>query len=82
MVVCSIHNHYPVENLKGHSFTDKLSEEEEKLVVNLSKTLVWPRDILNKLKQRNNFNVSKLRIMYNTRQNPKMGQIHGTTNVA
>jgi len=47
MVVSDIHNHYPAENLKGHSFTGRLSEEEEKLVVDLSKTLVWARDILN-----------------------------------
>jgi len=39
MVVSGIHNHYPPKNL-GHSFTRKLSEEEEKLVVDLSKTLV------------------------------------------
>ena len=38
MVVCGIHNHFLVENLKGHFFTDKLSKEEENLVVDLSKT--------------------------------------------
>jgi len=50
MVVCDIHNHYQTENLEGHSFTGRLSEEEEKLVVDLSKTLVRPKDILNTLK--------------------------------
>ena len=54
MVVCDIHNHYLAENLEGHSFTGRLSEEEEKLVVDLSKTLVRPRDILNTLNQKNN----------------------------
>ena len=52
MVVCDIHNHYQTENLEGHSFTGRLSEEEEKLVVDFSKTLVRPRDILNTLKQK------------------------------
>jgi len=46
MIVC---NHYRAENLEGHSFICRLSEEEEKLVINLSKTLVRPRDILNTL---------------------------------
>jgi len=50
MVVSDIHNHYSVENLEGHFFTGRLSEEEDKLVVDLSKTLVRPRDILNTLK--------------------------------
>ena len=45
------------ENLKGHSFAGRLSEEEEKLIVDMSKTLVWPRDILNTLKERNSLNI-------------------------
>ena len=45
MVVSGIYNHYPDENLEGHSFAGRLSEEEEKLVVDLSKTLIRPRDI-------------------------------------
>ena len=50
MVVSGVHNHHPAGNLEGHSFACRLSEEEEKLVVDLSKTLVQPRDILNTLK--------------------------------
>ena len=57
MIVSGIHNHYSAKNLKRHSFAARLSEEEEKLVVDLSKTLIRPRDILNTLKQRNSLNV-------------------------
>ena len=64
MIVSGIHNHYLTKNLERHFFAGKLSEEEEKLVVDLLKTLVWPRDILNTLKQRNILNVSTLRIVY------------------
>ena len=39
MVVCVIHNRYLTENLKGHSFARSISKEEEKLIVDLSKTL-------------------------------------------
>ena len=67
MIVCGIRNHYPAENLEGHSFPGRLSEKEEKLVVDLSKTLVRLRDILNTLNQRNDLNVSTLRTIYNVR---------------
>ena len=45
MDVCGIHIHFWAEYLKRHSFAGRLSKEEENLVVNLSKILVWPRDI-------------------------------------
>jgi len=49
MVVCDIHNHFSAENLEGYSFIGRLSKEEDNLTVDLSKTLVQPRDILNTL---------------------------------
>jgi len=67
MVVSGIHNHYPPKNL-GYSFACKLLEEEEKLVVDLSR----PRDILNTLKQINSLNVSTLRSVYNARHKFKV----------
>ena len=72
MVACDIHNHFSVEKLEGHSFASRLSREEEKLIVDLLKTLVRPRDILNTLKQRNNINVSTLRTVYNARHKFKV----------
>ena len=57
MIACDIHNHLAAEYLKGYSFVSRLSEEEEKLVVNISKTLGRLRDILHTLKQRNSLNV-------------------------
>jgi len=68
LVVCDFHNHLAAENFEGHSFVGRLSEEEEKLVVDMSKTQVWSRDILHTLKQRNNLNASTLRIVYNARK--------------
>jgi len=58
IVACGVHNHSLIEHLKGHSYAGRLSEEETKLVVDMSKTLVRPRDILNTLKQRDKNNVS------------------------
>jgi len=72
LAACDFHNHFAAENLEGHSFIGRLSEEEEKLTVDMSKTLVRLRDILNTLKQRSNLNVSILRIIYNARKKFKI----------
>ena len=47
---CGVHNHLASEYSEGHSLTDRLSEEEERLVVDMSKSLVRPRDILQTMK--------------------------------
>jgi len=63
---------------KDIRFAGRLSEkeEEEKLVVDLSKTLVQLRDILNTLKQINNY-ASTLRIVYNARHKFKVVEYDG-----
>jgi len=50
LIACGIHNHLPAKYLEGHFFARKLSEEDKKLVVDMSHTLVRSRDILNTLK--------------------------------
>ena len=65
LVACDIHNHVAAKNLEGHSFAGKLSEEEEKLVVDMPKTFVRPINIGHTMKQRNNLNASTLRTVYN-----------------
>jgi len=49
LVVCGIHNHLISEHWKGHSFAGRLSKDE-RLVVDMFKSLVWSRDILHTLK--------------------------------
>ena len=39
-VVCGVHNHLAAEHLEGHSFVGRLSEEETKLSVDMSKSIV------------------------------------------
>jgi len=63
-----VHNHLAAKHLEEHSFAGRLSEEEDKLVVDISKTLVRPRDILNTLKQRSSLNVNTLRTINNARK--------------
>ena len=84
-VNCGIHNLLVTEHLKGHSFVGRLSEEES-LIVDMSKTLVRSRDILYILKQRNNLNLSTMRIIDNARRKNKVvkftrrSQIHQIMN--
>ena len=49
LVVCVVHNHLASEHLEGNFFAGRLSEEE-RLVVDMFKSLVRPRDILHTLK--------------------------------
>ena len=60
MVVCGIHNHLLTEILEGHSFSGRLSEEEEKLVIDLSKTCSVKRHF-EYIEINNSLNVSTLR---------------------
>ena len=75
IVACGVH--LLIEHLKGHSYAGRLSEEETKLVIDMSKTLVRPRDILNTLKQRDNNNVSTIRTIYNARKKFRITEYGG-----
>ncbi|CAL8999852.1 unnamed protein product, partial [Prunus brigantina] len=66
-VVCGIHNHPISEYLQGHSFVGRLTEEENALLVDMSKSLVKPRDILVTIKDRDAMNVSTMKTIYNAR---------------
>jgi len=72
LVICGVHNHLVSEYLKGHSFVGRLSEEEERLVVDMSKRLIRLKDILHTLKQKNKLNVSTMRTIYNVRKKFKV----------
>jgi len=51
LVVCGVHNHFASKYLEGYSFAVRLSEDE-RLIVDMSKSLVRSRDILDTLKQK------------------------------
>ncbi|KAJ9543670.1 hypothetical protein OSB04_023377 [Centaurea solstitialis] len=67
-VRCEKHNHEPAENMEGHPYAMRLTENEVRLVEDLSRKNVKPRDILSTLKEQNPDNVSTLRTIYNARQ--------------
>ena len=72
MVVCEVHNHPTVEHLKGHLYAGRLSKQEISLLVDMSKSLVRPKDILSTLKQRDALNVTTMKTVYNARQRCKV----------
>ena len=47
---CGVHNHYTAEYLDGHSFAWRLTEDETKLMVDMSKSMVRLKDIMVTLK--------------------------------
>lgn len=76
-VGCGVHNHGATNHFEGHSYAGRLTEEEEKLVIDMSKTLVRPRDILHTLKQKNVSNVTLMRTIYNARKKFKVVEYAG-----
>ncbi|XP_023753777.1 uncharacterized protein LOC111902140 [Lactuca sativa] len=67
-VICDEHNHEPAERVESHAYARRLSDEETRLVEELTKKNVKPMDILLALKEQNKNNVSSLQTVYNARQ--------------
>ena len=62
-----MHNHPAVEYFEGHSYAGRLSHEETSLLVDMSKSMVRPSEILVTLKQRDDANASTMKTIYNAR---------------
>ncbi|KAI5327830.1 hypothetical protein L3X38_027226 [Prunus dulcis] len=78
-VVCRVYNHPISEYLQGHSFVGRLSEEENALLVDMSKSLVEPRDILVTLKDRDAMDASTMKTIYNVRIRNRTKEFAGRT---
>ncbi|XP_028113890.1 uncharacterized protein LOC114311922 [Camellia sinensis] len=76
-VVCGVHNHLAVDHLEGHSYLGRLSHQENELLVDMSKSMVRPKDILVTLKQRNPLNVTTMKTIYNVRHRFKVKEKAG-----
>ncbi|XP_028057117.1 protein FAR1-RELATED SEQUENCE 5-like [Camellia sinensis] len=64
-VACGMHNHAPTKHFEGHLFVVRLSEEETSLLVDLSKSMVKPKEILVTLKRNDALNVTTMKTIYN-----------------
>ncbi|XP_057806170.1 PKS-NRPS hybrid synthetase cheA-like [Salvia miltiorrhiza] len=71
-VICGSHNHPPAEQLEGHSFAGRLSKEEETMLIDMTKNMIRPRNILLAIKEKNKENVSTMRTIYNARHRHKI----------
>ncbi|KAD5960369.1 hypothetical protein E3N88_11841 [Mikania micrantha] len=70
-VINDNHNHEPAQNLEGHPYVDRFTQEEEDLVENLTEQHMDPRNILSSIKKHNPANVSISRDVYNLQQKIK-----------
>lgn len=76
-VMCGVHNHPIAKHLEGHSFAGRLTAEETSILVDMSKNMVRPKDILVTLKKKDPFNVSTMKSIYNARQRYKVIEMAG-----
>ncbi|XP_024628739.1 protein FAR1-RELATED SEQUENCE 5-like [Medicago truncatula] len=68
-MICGMHNHDLDEKLSGH-----LIAEEKKKVIDMTKSLTVPRNILTNLKQNNKENVTTIKQVYNVRTRWRKGE--------
>ena len=78
-VICDEHNHPPAQHLEGHPFARRLSVDETRLVADLTRKNVTPRNILSTLKEQNKNNVSVIKTVYNAQQKIRMDSQAGKT---
>ncbi|XP_028119767.1 protein FAR1-RELATED SEQUENCE 5-like [Camellia sinensis] len=76
-VVCGLHNYPLTKHLKGHTYAGRLSKDEKALLIDMSKSMVRPKEILVTLKQRDALNVSTLKTIYNVRHRNRVVQRAG-----
>ncbi|CAL9001184.1 unnamed protein product [Prunus brigantina] len=58
--------------MEGHSYARRLTVEENLLVVDMSKSLARPKDILYTLKRRDGLTVTTMKTIYNARQKSRV----------
>ncbi|CAH9089994.1 unnamed protein product, partial [Cuscuta epithymum] len=71
-IQCGYHNHPPAENLEGHAFTGRLSKEENTILLDMTKNMVKPRNILVTIKAKDKKNTTTMKTIYNARHKHKM----------
>ena len=52
-LICGIHNHELVKSLVGHPYAGRLTKDEKNIIVDMTKSMVKPRNILLTLKEHN-----------------------------
>ncbi|XP_040361626.1 uncharacterized protein LOC112203005 [Rosa chinensis] len=76
-VTCGVHNHPHSQSLHGHSYVGRLSKEEHAMLVDMTNSLMKPKDILTALKKRDPENVTIMKTIYNVRKVHRMKLMAG-----
>jgi len=66
-LMCGSHNHELTKSLVGHPYVGWLSKDEKTIIVDLTMSMVKPRNILLTLKELNINNCTTIKQIYNAR---------------
>ncbi|KAH1205538.1 Protein FAR1-RELATED SEQUENCE 5 [Glycine max] len=66
-LICGVHNHELAKSLVGHSYVGRLTKAEKTLIVDMTKSMVKPRNILLTLKEHNANSCTTIKQIYNAR---------------
>ncbi|KAH1220959.1 putative protein FAR1-RELATED SEQUENCE 10 [Glycine max] len=66
-LICGIHNHELVKCLVGHLYAGQLTKDEKKIIADMKKSMVKPKNILLTLKEHNANCCTTIKQIYNAR---------------
>ncbi|KAH1221688.1 Protein FAR1-RELATED SEQUENCE 5 [Glycine max] len=66
-LICGIHNHELAKSLVGHPYAGRLTKDEKKIIVEMTKSMVKPKNILLTLKEHNANSCTTIKQIYNAR---------------
>ncbi|KAL5149788.1 Protein FAR1-RELATED SEQUENCE 6 [Glycine soja] len=71
-LICGIRNHELAKSLVGDPYTGRLTKNEKKIIVDMKKSMVKPKNILLRLKVHNANSCTTIKQIYNARADTKM----------
>jgi len=66
-LICGIHNHELAKSLVGHLHAGRLTKDEKKIIADMTKSMVKPKNILLMLKEHNANSCTMIKQIYNAR---------------
>ncbi|KAH1228196.1 hypothetical protein GmHk_10G028235 [Glycine max] len=66
-LICGIHNHELAKSLVGHPYAERLTKDEKKIIADMTKSMVKPKNILLTLKEHNANSCTTIKLIYNAR---------------
>ncbi|KAH1214311.1 Protein FAR1-RELATED SEQUENCE 5 [Glycine max] len=66
-LICGVHNHELAKSLVGHPYAGRLTKAEKTIIVDMTKSMVKPRNILLTLKEHNANSCTTIKQIYNAR---------------